>query len=370
MDITHITLGKANPQRMNGVNKVVYELCSHQAEAGNNVELWGITATIEENFPPRNFITKLFKSNKFRFILDEKIELEIIASNPKTIFHLHGVFLPELFQISKLLKKHHRKFVFTAHGGYNIIAMQKSGWQKKLYISIFEKKLLKNAAFINCLGESEVSGTKSILPNANTYLLPYGFDLIQFASQPKNEKYFTIAFCGRIDFYTKGLDAVLDGFKLFLKDTPNARLRLIGDGLDKNLVIDRINAEFEPNIIDYVGSKYGDEKLKLIAESDVFIHPSRNEGLPTAVLEAASLGLPSLVTKATNIGNYIQKYNAGIVIDKTDGVEVYKGLQELYKLYLSNKVELQNNAKQMVIQEFNWKHIQSEFEKMYQKALN
>ncbi|MEY4875685.1 MAG: hypothetical protein RL708_834 [Bacteroidota bacterium] len=369
MDITHIILGKANPERMNGVNKVVYELCSHQAEVGNHVELWGITATVEENFPPRNFKTKLFQSNKFRFFLDKKIEQEIIHSSPQTIFHLHGVFLPELYSISKLLKKYNRKFVFTAHGGYNVIAMQKSGFQKKIYISIFEKKLLQNAAFINCLGASEVDGTKSILPNANTYLLPYGFDIINFANQPKDEKYFTISFCGRIDFYTKGLDAILDGFKLFLNEIPNAKLRLIGDGSDKEKVMQRITNEFEEGIIEYCGSKYGDEKLKLIAECDVFIHPSRNEGLPTAVLEAASLGLPSLVTKATNIGEYITKHKAGIVIDKTDGQQVFEGLMQLYKLYQTNNIELQNNAKQMVLQEFNWKHIEAEFEKMYTKAL-
>ncbi|MEN9521699.1 MAG: hypothetical protein RL065_76, partial [Bacteroidota bacterium] len=356
MDITHIILGKANPQRMNGVNKVVYELCTHQAEVGNNVELWGITATIEENFPPRNFKTKLFQSNKLRFILDRKIEQEIIDSSAQTIFHLHGVFLPELYSISKLLKKHNRKFVFTAHGGYNLIAMQKSGFQKKLYISIFEKKLLQNAAFINCLGASEVNGTKTILPSANTYLLPYGFDLIDFTQQPKIPNQFTIAFCGRIDFYTKGLDAVLDGFKLFLNEMPDAHLRLIGDGSDKEKVMARIGNEFKQKQIEYCGSKFGDEKLKLISECDVFIHPSRNEGLPTAVLEAASLGLPSLVTKATNIGEYISKYNAGIVIDKTDGQQVFEGLLELYNLYKTNSNTLRDNAKQMVMNEFNWKH--------------
>ena len=370
MDITHIILGKANPQRMNGVNKVVYELCTHQAEAKNNVELWGITASTEENFPPRNFKTKLFQSNKLRFLLDKKIEQEIIKSSPSTIFHLHGVFLPELYSISKLLKRHNRKYVFTAHGGYNVIAMQKSGFQKKLYISLFEKKLLKNASFINCLGASEVDGTKSILHDSKTYLLPYGFDLINFPVQIKNEKYFTIAFCGRIDFYTKGLDAILDGFKMFVAKNPDSRLRLIGDGSDKEKVMQRIINEFENGLIEYCGSKYGDEKLKLISECDVFIHPSRNEGLPTAVLEAASLGLPSLVTKATNIGEYITKYKAGIVIDKTDGQQVFEGLIELYNLYKMNSDALRNNSMQMVLNEFNWKHIESEFEKMYLLALN
>ena len=34
MEIIHIVLGKANPERMNGVNKVVFQLATKQAESG------------------------------------------------------------------------------------------------------------------------------------------------------------------------------------------------------------------------------------------------------------------------------------------------------------------------------------------------
>ena len=43
MEIIHLILGKANPNRMNGVNKVVHELATTQVEKGISAEVWGIT---------------------------------------------------------------------------------------------------------------------------------------------------------------------------------------------------------------------------------------------------------------------------------------------------------------------------------------
>ena len=65
MKIIHIILGKANPKRMNGVNKVVYSLASIQLEQGFDVEVWGITPEIESGAshePP--FPLRLFPAHK------------------------------------------------------------------------------------------------------------------------------------------------------------------------------------------------------------------------------------------------------------------------------------------------------------------
>jgi len=42
INIIHLVLGKANPQRMNGVNRVVHQLANTQAALGQSVTIWGI----------------------------------------------------------------------------------------------------------------------------------------------------------------------------------------------------------------------------------------------------------------------------------------------------------------------------------------
>lgn len=62
MEIIHLILGKANPDRMNGVNKVVFQLASQQAAAGRKVAVWGITKDTTHNYGARNFETQLFRA--------------------------------------------------------------------------------------------------------------------------------------------------------------------------------------------------------------------------------------------------------------------------------------------------------------------
>ena len=60
MKIIHLVLGKGNPNRMNGVNKVAYQLATTQTEMGHDVTLWGIANDLHKNYPERNFKTVLF----------------------------------------------------------------------------------------------------------------------------------------------------------------------------------------------------------------------------------------------------------------------------------------------------------------------
>ena len=55
MEIIHIILGKANPERMNGVNKVVHEMASNQTQRGYEVMVWGITTNPVHDYPERGF---------------------------------------------------------------------------------------------------------------------------------------------------------------------------------------------------------------------------------------------------------------------------------------------------------------------------
>ena len=67
MKIIHLILGKANPERMNGVNKVVHALATQQHRAGADVAVWGITADLSDNYPAREFATRLFLAKRNPF---------------------------------------------------------------------------------------------------------------------------------------------------------------------------------------------------------------------------------------------------------------------------------------------------------------
>jgi glycosyltransferase involved in cell wall biosynthesis len=304
--------------------------------------------------------------------LHKQLKYAIANHKANTVFHLHGGFIPTFYAASQWLKKNNIPFITMTHGAYNTIAMQKSYYLKKLYFSFFEKKLLAAASFIHCIGSSEVDGLNKIYSNNKTVLIPYGFDMpaIKTINLDDSAK-FIIGFCGRLDVFTKGLNELVDGFQLFLNHNPNAQLWLIGDSKEKAALQKRVQlAGIESQVIFY-GSKYGDEKLHLLQQCTVFAAPSRNEGLPAAVLEAAALGLPCLVTEATNTGLAIHKYNAGVVINTSHSIAIAQGLKTLFNAmqHKKEKATIQQNAKKMIIEYFNWNSTLNELEKVYKKAL-
>ena len=367
--IVHIILGKANPQRMNGVNKVVYELATNQANNNTSVEVWGMAKDTEHNYPERNFKTRLFQAFKNPFKVDSKM-IDAMKNEKNTIFHFHGGFIPVFSSLAKRMKDLNIPFVLTPHGAYNTIAMEKSKLRKKIYFTLFEKHVVNNAAYIHSIGKSEVEGLSLIYPNTKSILIPYGFDTnIEMPYGPSDSK-FVVGFCGRIDVYTKGLNELIEGFAMFRKNVSNAELWMIGDGDERGDLEQLAKDKGVEDSVIFYGSKYGNEKIGLLSKCHVYAAPSRNEGLPAAVLEAASIGIPCMVTEATNTGDSIREFDAGAVIAPTANSSVYDGLVLLHERMKEQKSreQLSDNSRRMINEVYNWKNVLSRFDALYHKA--
>lgn len=368
MEIIHIILGKANPNRLNGVNNVVFQLASKQTEYGRNVAVWGIAKNLVHDYGDRNFKTKLFQAKKHPFSLGSQLKKAILLKKRKAVFHMHGGWIPVYSTLSKFLSKNTIPYVITPHGAYNTIAMKRSKWRKRFYFYFFEKSLLTKAHKIHFIGESEIEGLGKIFPNNKFLLLPYGFQASKIKrTRQKKLGDFIIGFVGRLDIYTKGLDLLVNSFKKFQEFEPDSKLWIVGNSYQKPMLERLIkNLKLQDKVILW-GSKFGNEKEELMKKMHIFVHPSRNEGLPVSVLEASEMGIPSIVTKATNMASYIQKKNAGIAIDNENVKALTWAMVVLNTMRKQNRLTLfSKNAKKMVNEIFNWKTIITQFDKLYQ----
>jgi glycosyltransferase involved in cell wall biosynthesis len=360
MEIIHIVLGKANPNRMNGVNKVVYQMAAKQAELQTKASVWGITADLSTNFEERNFETRLFLKSKNPFKINPELKKALISKKENTIFHIHGGWIPIFYSISKLLHSNQINFVFTPHGAYNTIAMKRNFWIKKLYFQLFEKRVLKNSKKIHNIGKSESIGLSAVYKNNKSVLLPYGFEntIKPELFSPNNED-IIFGFVGRLDIYTKGLDTLLLAFEKVVTQFPKAKLWIIGDSKEKKkLQTLIIKYKLYKNVI-LLGSQFGEMKNNYLKTIDVFVHPSRNEGLPTSVIEAASFGKPCVVSNATNINELVESYNAGKSITEQNPNELQGVLVEMILIWQNKKEyeKMSKNAIKLVEESFNWKKV-------------
>lgn len=368
MQIIHLVLGKGNPNRMNGVNKVAHTLATVQTQLGYKVSLWGIANSLTHNFPPRNYSTILFRqlANKLKIDADLARKLKTLSAN--TIVHIHGSFIPEFYHVSRILKKNNVPYVYTSHGALAPGAMEKNGMIKRVYFQLFEQSILRSARAVQVLGKSVNDNIARLVTLGNKVLIPNGQDLeeLPFVKKEASNK-LVFGFCGRIDIYHKGLDLMLKGFSQYRDMGGTGSLELIGDGADmKKLQSQTLKLGVE-KFVRFHGAKFGYEKFQLIGNFDLFLHTSRMEGFPVAVLEAAGLGVPCLVSEATNVASYIEEHNAGFALTQNNPDEIAKIMMEAENCYKKSTLKEKGAlAERMVEDVFDWKHIARQLIHIYQ----
>lgn len=364
MEIVHLILGKANPERMNGVNKVVNQLVSEQVNYGLNAEVWGISSSLEHNYPERNYKTRIFAKRRNPFLFSKELKQEVLK-NRNAVYHFHGGWIPVFSSLAAFMKKNEIRYIITPHGAYNSVAMEKSKLTKRLYYQLFEKKMIEGSKNVHSLGRSEAEALTSLNQKIKSVLIPTGFNRIENKSIEYKNSNFIVGFVGRIDVKTKGLDLMVDAFAKFQAKHPKSELWIIGEGLNTAMLKERI-AFHEVQNVRFLGARFGKQKFDLMQRMDVFVHSSRNEGLPTAVLEACSLGIPVLVSPETNLGEYVSRYNAGVSLTENTVEQQSDALELLHAKWMGKEiVSYKIGAEYMVEKVFSWKRLMREYSEMY-----
>jgi glycosyltransferase involved in cell wall biosynthesis len=356
--IVHIQFGKVNPDALNGVSKLGHWMATYQFRLGHDVEVWGLAKSMTLTPRPREYKMRLFPITRLRTTLGPEIRAALSLLEPGTWVHFHSVFCPEFSSIAAVLRKRGIRYGVTPHGGYSPGVLRKNALRKRLYIAMREQRYLAGASWIQATGLGEVKDILSIAPDVNIGLIPNGqeLDLLKGVevSQMASE-HPVIGYCGRLTIHQKGLDFLLPGFSAYRSSGGCGQLWLVGDDPDRPIV-ERMAAEggFQ-NDVKFFGAMNGTAKLEVIANFDLFIHSSRWEGLPTACLEAASLGKPLLVSRETNLAEYVERSGAGLVLDETSAPGVMRALLRAQRLNEDNQLrEMGAKARLLVEKEFSW----------------
>jgi glycosyltransferase involved in cell wall biosynthesis len=110
---------------------------------------------------------------------------------------------------------------------------------------------------------------------------------------------FVILAVGRLS-RQKGFDILLEAFARAVDSMDSARLLIIGEGEDRAALTNTISRSGRGGQITLMGARSDIDHL--LGAADLFVLPSRWEGLPLALLEALAAGLPII---ATNVGDVL-----------------------------------------------------------------
>ena len=301
-------------QPWSGILTVIVSLAAALARRGHDVEVWQLHAWDPDTYVEQRRGLDAAGVAQVPLLAPRGLGRAAAAladERDVDIVHLHGAFNRSNTTVSSALR---RPYVFSPHSGYDPVSLRRSRVRKLVYRLLFERRMLRRAALLVALTDSELEQLRDVGAGRHVAVIPNGvepapddIDRGVFRAETGVQADTPLAvFVGRLDVHRKGLDVLVRG----VAEAPAWHLGLVGpsfrdvEGLEAMIVDlgvgDRVHL---------VGERHGRALLECLGAADVFTLLSRWEGLPMALLEALSVGTPAVVSPA--VGRLVDVEAAG-----------------------------------------------------------
>ena len=223
---------------------------------------------------------------------------KLLRERKYDVLHLNAFQSLSFFYL--LLAKHVGVSKRIAHS-HNTALRKSKGQFLKLWIHKLSRFFLTGYAtdLWACSGDAaRFLFSKVVLKKQGYQFIPNGIDTERFRFNPEAreqvrrelhcEGKLVIGNVGRL-CYQKNQDFLLDIFSKVYEKNPESVLLLIGEGEDKQILKEKAERLGIRDAVIFYGT--GRQMEKLYWAMDVFVFPSRFEGLPVVVIEAQTSGL-------------------------------------------------------------------------------
>ena len=214
--------------------------------------------------------------------------------------------------------------VLHIHGG--VFLMNKTS--NKLYFYLV-KEIFKNSRAVIVLSSQEKESLSRNYHYPHAFILGNCIDVPLFTGIKKEKQFSapTFLFMGRIH-KSKGLNDILEAFKLLKSDNLDFGFILCGDGPLRKSIIPELELILKDRF-KYLGVVSGTDKLNAIRCADYFLLPSWFEGLPLSLLETMAAGLVPVVTNVGSVNFFVKNEENGIFVEQKNPQDLYKKMKRL-----------------------------------------
>lgn len=307
-------------------------------------ELEGMITTgevpMERSVSPRNDLSTLLKIKEY-----------IRNNGPFDIIHGHSSKAGALARLLKVTGMYSSRVIYTPHA-FITLSPNLSGKEKLIY-RIIERGLgsLFTDAVVAVSNHEAKHAVELGIPLRKVSVIANGVDIDDDESHFRdkyrrsigaNKKDIVIGFSGRLD-YQKAPEILIKAF-LAVEAGSNLHLVMIGDGPKR--------AELEKMVQDHPKGKsvhflgYHPYAAAVLNAMDVFVLPSRYEGLPYVLLEAMAAGLPIVATSVGGNGELVHDGINGLLVspdsvdELTEALDVLCSDQSIREFFGKSSLEL------------------------------
>ncbi len=240
-------------------------------------------------------------------------------------------------------------------------------WLRTFYIRPLYKSIYRRADYIQAISHFLADRARSLGAKCAVEVVPNGVDLERIRNQEsgiRNDKEKNIITTSRLE-KKNGIDILIKAYKLLvIHYSLPITLKILGTGrlegelkkLSKDLQIaDRI---------EFLGHIHPCEIYSYLQKADIFVRPSRSEGLGSSFLEAMACGIPVIGTQVGGIPDFLKDGETGLFCkvddpkDLAEKIELLLADENLYK-------KISYNGRQLAIEKYQWFRIASRMKNIF-----
>lgn len=257
-------------------------------------------------------------------------------------------------------------YLITGLGQYFFNQSIKNKIINFIYKIIFQSSKLKlNSKFIfqNTDNKKTLIDHGYVLERQSILIHGSGVDLenIKFTKR-SGLKPISFLFSSRL-VKAKGIREFIEAGIVIKKLYPEISLNIAGryDPSDPDSISEKLFQEIQNlNIFNYLGNIDYDDTQQLYLNSDIFVLPSYGEGLPKAALEAATSGMPLILSNVSGCAECLHEGINGFVVDFHDALSV-KNAMEKFITEPSIIKKMSINSRQLIESKFSIKRISDQY---------
>ncbi len=156
----------------------------------------------------------------------------------------------------------------------------------------------------------------------------------------------------------------IDQIKPVLEAIPQARLAIVGDGPNREI----LQAHFAGTKTNFVGYLQGLELAAAFASADAFVFPSRTETLGLVLLEAMAAGCPVVAARSGGIPDIVTDGVNGYLFEPDDPDGAITATKSLLAATKARE-EMRRNARTEA-EQWGWAAATQQLQKYYRSVLN
>jgi poly(glycerol-phosphate) alpha-glucosyltransferase len=316
--------------------------------------------------PVRTTVCKPFGPRIFGYSSALRIELR---KQNADLVHSHGIWQFPSAAVCAWRRTTGRAYIVSPHGMLDSWALRNSPWKKRLATLCYERRHLQGAACLHALNMAERDQIRRFGLTNPIAVIPNGVVLPSpIAEGIAGGEHKTLLFLGRIHA-KKGLIPLLNAWAEIRSGWDNWRLVIAGwddRGFEQTLRDEGRRLGLN-SAVEFLSPQFGSDRDRLFRRASAFVLPSFSEGLPMAVLEAWSYGLPVLMTPQCNL---LAGFERGAAISAEPKVEsLIDGLRQLLGMSDVERRLMGAKGRALVEERFAWPHVAAQTAAVYRWML-